>query len=145
MSGFKFRLEKVLNYKETVEGFKKSEYGSVNQKLNEEKKTLQEYCDYKSDLIKSKEDSQKTNIANLKLFNNYIGEISKNIQEQENIVENTKKELEHAKEELLLAIQEKKSFEKLKEKDYEEFIAESKKEEAKIVDEIVTFKSGAEQ
>lgn len=140
MMGYNFRLEKVLNYKETVEGFKKTEYGEVNQKLTKEESILLDYNMYKESLLKDKDQStRKTSIGNLKLFNNYLTDISKNIETQEQIVDDTKVELEKVKEELMIAMQEKKSFEKLKEKDYEEFIDESKKKEEKIIDEIVTF------
>ena len=140
MMGYNFRLEKVLNYKETIEGFKKTEFGEVNQKLNKEERILLDYNIYKENLIKDKNESTiKTNIGNLKLFNNYLRDISLNIETQEQIVDQTKEELEKVKEELLIAMQEKKSFEKLKEKDYEEFLDESKKKEDKIIDEIVTF------
>lgn len=36
-------------------------------------------------------------------------------------------------------MQERKSFEKLKENDYNEFLSESKKKEDKVIDGIVTF------
>ena len=140
MMGYNFRLEKVLNYKETIEGFKKTEYGEIHQKLNKEEGILLDYTMYKENLIKDKNQStRKTSIGNLKLFNNYLKDISKNIETQEQIVDDTKVELEKVKEELMIAMQEKKSFEKLKEKDYEEFLDESKKSEEKIIDEIVTF------
>lgn len=138
--GYNFRLEKVLNYKETIEDFKRTEFGEVNQKLNKAEQILLDYNNYKESLIKDKNNSTiKTNIGNLKLFNNYLKDISVNIEIQEQIVYETKEELEKVKEELLIAMQEKKSFEKLKEKDYEEFLDESKKKEDKIIDEIVTF------
>ena len=140
MMGYNFRLEKVLNYKETIEGFKKTKFGEVNQKLNKEESKLLDYNIYKENLIKDKNISaRKTSIGNLKLLNNYLKDISENIENQEQIVEQTKAELEKVKEELLVAMQEKKSFEKLKEKDYEEFLDQSKKNEDKIIDEIVTF------
>lgn len=140
MIGYNFRLKKVLNYKETVEDFKKTEYGEVNQKLNNEERILLNYNIYKENLLKDKNRStRKTSIGSLKLFNNYLKDISINIETQEQIVDDIKLELEKAKEELLIAMQEKKSLEKLKEKDYEVFLGKSKKKEEKIIDEIVTF------
>lgn len=140
MMGYNFRLEKVLNYKETIEDFKKTEFGEVHQKLNKEESILLDYNMYKKTLLRDKNQStRKTNIGNLKLFNNYLEDISKNIETQEQIVDDTKTELEKVKEELMIAMQEKKSFEKLKEKNYEEYLDESKKKEEKIIDEIVTF------
>lgn len=140
MIGYNFRLKKVLNYKEIVEDFKKTEYGEVNQKLNNEERILLNYNIYKENLLKDKNRStRKTSIGSLKLFNNYLKDISINIETQEQIVDDIKLELEKAKEELLIAMQEKKSLEKLKEKDYEVFLGKSKKKEEKIIDEIVTF------
>lgn len=146
MMGYNFKLEKVLNYKETMEDFKKVEYGDVNQKLNKEEQILYDYNLRKQNLVNDKTNSsQKTNIGNLKLYNNYLHEISKNIEKQENIVDETKDELAKVKEELLVAMQEKKSFEKLKEKGYIEYIDESKKKEDKIIDGIVTFNINTQQ
>ena len=140
MMGYNFRLEKVLNFKETIEGFKKAEYGEVHQKLNKEESILLDYNMYKENLLKDKDEStRKTSIGNLKLFNNYLKDISKNIETQEQIVDDTKVELEKVKEELMIAMQEKKSLEKLKEKDYEEYRDVSNKKEEKLIDEIVTF------
>lgn len=146
MMGYNFKLEKVLNYKETMEDFKKAEYGDVNQKLNKEEQILFDYNLRKQNLVNDKTNSSgKTNIASLKLYNNYLQDISKNIEKQEDIVDETKEELAKVKEELMVAMQEKKSFEKLKEKDYIEFIDESKKKEDKIIDGIVTFNINTQQ
>lgn len=107
MIGYNFRLKKVLNYKETVEDFKKTEYGEVNQKLNNEERILLNYNIYKENLLKDKNRStRKTSIGSLKLFNNYLEDISINIETQEQIVDDIKLELEKAKEELLIAMQE---------------------------------------
>lgn len=144
--GYNFKLEKVLNYKETVENFKKAEYGDVHQKLNYEEEKLLNYNLHKESLIYDKTRStQRTNIGNLKLYNNYLQDIAKNIENQEDIIDETKQELEKVKEELLIAMQEKKSFEKLKEKGYNEYLDESKKKEEKIIDGIVTFNTNTQQ
>lgn len=146
MMGYNFKLERVLNYKETVENFKKAEYGDVHQKLNKEEETLYKYNRYKESLLNDREESsRKTSIANLKLYNNYIQDMAKNIEKQEQIIDETKEELEKVKEELLVAMQEKKSFEKLKENGYNEYLAESKKKEEQITDGIVTFNTNTQQ
>ncbi len=138
--GYNFKLEKVLNYKENIENFKKAEYGNMNQKLISAEERLEKFYSYKNKLITEKNENIKNiNIANLKLYNNYLQDISTNIENQKHIIIEVKNELEKAKEELLVAMQERKSFEKLKENDYNEFITESKKNEDKIIDEIVTF------
>lgn len=140
--GYSFRLEKVLNYKENIENIKKGEYGDINRRLNNEEEKLLNYNIHKEDLLTKKYESIKnTNVANLKLYNNYLQEISSNIEKQEMVISNIKEELEKTKEELLVAMREKKVFEKLKENDYNEFLKEVKKDEEKLVDGIVTFNS----
>ena len=137
---YSFRLEKVLNYKGNVEDLKKAKYGDINSRLNNEETRLMDFNQHKESLVVEKNNSVKrTNIGNLKLYNSYLQDISTTIQNQEIKIEEMKIELEEAKEELLVAMQEKKAFEKLKENDYKEFITESKKQEEKLLDGIVTF------
>ncbi|WP_353095310.1 flagellar export protein FliJ [Tissierella praeacuta] len=140
--GYSFRLEKVLNYKENIENLKKAEYGDVNKRLNDEEEKLLNYSIHKEDLLVRKNESTKNiSAGNLKLYNNYLQDISSNIKKQENIISDIKEELEKTKEELIIAVREKKVFEKLKENDYNEFLCEAKKNEDKIIDGIVTFNS----
>ncbi len=142
MMGYSFRLEKVLNYKENIENLKKAEYGDVNKRLNDEEEKLLNYSIHKEDLLVRKNESTKNiSAGNLKLYNNYLQDISSNIKKQENIISDIKEELEKTKEELIIAVREKKVFEKLKENDYNEFLCEAKKNEDKIIDGIVTFNS----
>lgn len=142
MMSYSFKLEKVLNYKENMENLKKTEYGDVNRRLNNEQEKLLNYNIHKESLlIQKKESSENTSVGNLKLYNNYLQDISSNIKKQESIISDIKEELEKTKEELLNAMKEKKVFEKLKENDYNEFLSEVKKNEEKLVDGIVTFNS----
>lgn len=145
MSGYKFKLQRVLDYKETVEGLKKSEYGTAIQKLNEEKEILSNYISRKSEIIKqfsTKDD--KINIGSFRIYNNYISEITNKIKNQEKNVMESEREAVKVQKELLEAMKEKKAFEKLKEKDHKEFILEEKREEEKIMDQIVTFNTNTQ-
>lgn len=145
MSGYKFRLQKILDYKDTVEGLKKSEYSIAIQKLNDEEEILSEYLSRKSEVIEDLEGlNKKMSIGSLKMYNNYIIEISTMIENQKIIIEQETKNVEKAQVELLEAMKEKKGFEKLKEKDHKEYIVEEKKKEAKVIDEIVTFNTNTQ-
>lgn len=138
--GYNFRLEKVLNYKENIESFKKTEFGNINLKLNKEEEILFNYNLNKEKLVnKKKESMNNTNIGNLKLYNDYLIDISANIENQEQVIDKIKEDLKKAKEELLVAMQERKSFEKLKENNYNEFLSETKKKEEKVIDEIISY------
>lgn len=145
MSGYKFKLQRVLDYKETLEGLKKSEYGTAIQKLNEEKEILSSYISKKSEIIKQFNTiDDKINIGSFRTYNNYISEITNRIKKQEENVMYAEREAIKIQEELLEAMKEKKSFEKLKEKDHKEFILEEKREEEKIMDQIVTFNTNTQ-
>lgn len=138
--GYNFRLEKVLNYKENIESFKKTEFGNINLKLNKEEEILFNYNLNKEKLVnKKKESMNNTSIGNLKLYNDYLIDISTNIENQEQVIDEIKEDLRKAKEELLVAMQERKSFEKLKENNYNEFLSETKKKEEKVIDEIISY------
>ena len=101
---------------------------------------------YKNNLlIKKNECFKGTKVSNLRLINSVLDDISNNIKIQEKVISNIRNDLEKAKEELLIAAQEKKAFEKLKENDYEDYILAVKKEEEKIVDGIITFNNSSQR
>jgi flagellar FliJ protein len=143
---FNFRLEKVLNYKETIEDYKKGKYGTAQKKLNQEENKLDNFHQYKNSLKNEKNlSATKTKVGNLAMYNDYINDITLKIKEQEEIVTKTKEELEEAKEEMIFAVQEKKIFEKLKENEYEKHLYEMKKIEEKQVDTLVSYKTSTQQ
>ncbi len=143
---YNFRLEKVLNYKEKVEDIKKAEHMKANSVLRQEETKLVEYKNYKYKLVEEKDSStSKKNINQMILFNNYLNTVNKGIESQKEVVFKSQVEVDKTKEELIFAMQEKKGFEKLKEKDFNEFLIEEKKKEDKIMDEIVTFKSNSQE
>ena len=61
------------------------------------------------------------------------------------VVKQKEKEVEVAREHLNEAMKERKTFEKLKEKAFEKFVAEENKKEQKEVDELVSYRYGAEK
>ena len=142
MLGYNFKLERVLNYKEDMENVKKGILGNINNKLSMEEEKLMNYNDNKDQLLKKKNEIQKkTDIRSLKLYNYHLEIISKNIKKQEQLINIINIELDKAKEELLEAVKEKKTLEKLKEKDLNEFKNELGKKQEKIIDNIVSFKN----
>lgn len=143
---FNFRLERVLNYKKTVEDLKKNQYGSVKQRLNREENKLDSFIKHKKNLLNEKDSTiVKTRVGNLVLYNNYIKDINEKIENQKEIVSQVEKELQIKRAEMIDAIKEKKMFEKLKENEYEKYLYELKKEEEKLNDTIVNFKVSTRQ
>ena len=146
MMNFNFRLERVLNFKETVEELKKAEYGSAQRRLNQEEDKLNSYNQYKSTIKDEKNlSASKTNVGNLAMYSDYIRDLDKKIKNQEEVVTNTKIKLEEVKEEMIEAVQDKKAFVKLKEKEYEKYLYQVKKQEEKQVDTIVNYKTSTQK
>ena len=54
MVKFNFKLERVLNYKQTVEDYKKNKFGLVQQKLNKEEAILNDFNEYKKMILNEK-------------------------------------------------------------------------------------------
>ncbi|NLV76422.1 MAG: flagellar export protein FliJ [Tissierellia bacterium] len=139
-------MEKVLNYKKTLEDYKKSQYGIAQKKLFDEEDKLAKFNKYKN-IVKNEKNQTviKTNIGNLAMYNNYINDLSRKIKSQEQIVNKTRKDAEEAKEEMITAVKEKKIFEKLKEQEYEEYLYQLKRDEEKQTDAIVSYKTSTQQ
>lgn len=146
MVNFNFRLERVLNYKKTVEDYKKSQYGMVQQRLHNEENKLDEFNQYKNSIKDEKNvTAVKTKVGNLAMYNNYINDLSKRIRAQEKVVTKTRDDANEAKEELIAAAKEKKIFEKLKEHEYEEHLYQLKRDEEKQTDTITSYRSSTQQ
>lgn len=142
MATFNFKLEKVLNYKEIVENQKKSRFAQVKQRLIKEEALLNDFYNHKNELIKEKNISSKEiKVGELAMYNSYIDMINRKINQQQNIINRTKKELKKAKAEMIDSVKEKKVFEKLKENEYEKFMNEEKRNEEKIVDNLISYKT----
>ncbi|SHD77013.1 flagellar export protein FliJ [Schnuerera ultunensis] len=138
---FNFKLEKVLNYKRTIEDLKKNQYGVVQQRLNSEESKLDDFNRYKKNLLDEKNSTAtKTKVGNLAMYSTYIEDVNTRIKEQAEVVTEIQKELEEKKEEMITAVQEKKIFEKLKENEYEKHLYEIKKREEKQNDAIISYK-----
>lgn len=146
MSTFNFKLEKILDYKRTVEDYKKGRYGSLKRRLHNEEEKLDVYNRHKADMeLEMNRSITKTKAGNLAMYNNYINDMSRRIAEQKRIVNKAKKELEAARNEMVAAIQEKKTFEKLKEKEHKEYLYRLKKIEEKQIDALVTYRTSIQQ
>jgi len=145
MAKFNFKLERILNYKQMVENSKKNKFGLVQRKLYEEESILNNFNEYKKTILKEKNSSTELKAGYLALYNTYINDLNNKIKKQQQKVIETEVELEKAKAEMIDAVKEKKIFEKLKENEYERFTYDLKKQEEKLNDTIVSYKSATQQ
>lgn len=142
MAVYKFRLQKLLNYKVNMEEEKKNEMSIASKRLEEEKGRLLELkrkLNEMSNILKEKT-SQGMAVNELKLLANYIDYYKRGIKEQIVKIKMAEDYLSTCRAELIKATQEKKMIEKLKEIDYGKYLYEEQKKEEKLVDDLVSFK-----
>ncbi len=73
-------------------------------------------------------------------YNNFIKKLKNDIKTQQTAVNRATQKAEIKKEEVIKAMAERKSYEKLKEKEYEKYLIDIKLKEQQTVDELVSFK-----
>ena len=141
MSTFRYELENVLNVREKLEGIKQKEYAESLAILENEKKIKRQIDSSlnKSTLIFKNSISDTIDPRIIKMQQNYHALLKNQEILAIQKVAVAKKQTKKQRNELLNAMKNKKTLEVLKEKRFEQFIQEEKKQEQQIVDEIVSF------
>ncbi|KNF08814.1 flagellar export protein FliJ [Gottschalkia purinilytica] len=143
MVKFNFRLEKVLEYKQTVEDIKKSEYGKVKQQLETEKDKLEKIVSYKETMKRKRDElvQRKTTVNELKIYNSFLNDITTKIIAQSDVVERTEENVNIARDKLVESTKEKKILQNLKSRDFDIYQYDLKREEDKLNDQFVSYSS----
>ncbi|MCQ2506741.1 MAG: flagellar export protein FliJ [Lachnospiraceae bacterium] len=146
MAKFVFSLEGILNLKVKQEDNAKTQYGLAQMKLNEEEEKLSALFRRKEDYLEEKRSAGNGVIVvkKLVLLENAIKSTEDLIEIQKGQVDLALIALDKAREELNLAIQERKTYDKLKEKAFEKFLEDVKKEEQLEINELVSFRYSKE-
>lgn len=142
MAAYKFRLQKLLDYKTSMEQEKKNELGIALKRLEEEKNRLLEHKRRLNEMNSTFQEKTFQGVAvnELKILANYIDYYKRSIKEQRTKIKMAEDYLSICREELIKATQEKKMIEKLRETDYSKYLYDEQKKEEKLVDDLVSFK-----
>lgn len=142
MSKFIFRFGSFLTIKEKIEDQKKLAYGKALKQLELEKSKKQKMLEDRENAIRSFKEKigDKINPSDFQMHNNFLAYIKESITKQEKVIKTAEINAENKRQELVEAMKEKKTLERLKERDYEEYMIQSKKDEEKITDEVVSYK-----
>ena len=144
---FKFSLEPVLALKEKVEDSKKKELGEATmyqERIYQEKLILEKKKD--EALIEARVgENQFVDVSAIKVFNYYNQFISQSIEAKGKELETAKMQVEEKRNELLEAVKERKILDNLKAIHKEVFIEEEKRDEQRIMDDIVTYRFGRKE
>lgn len=144
MARFNFRLQNILNLKVRLENQQKLSFAAAQKKLNEEEEKLEalyvrktEYEDEARELRAS-----KLNVADILESETAIVRIMEYIDEQKAQVRLCEQKVEKEREKLVEAMRERKTYERLREKAFEEFMSEQNHAEGVENDEHNSFVYG---
>lgn len=142
MAKFIFKMESILSVKCKLEDQAKAEYGMEIAKLREEEQKLERLLEKKEGYQTQLKEVLCALLDVLKIRNleDAIEHVKYNINVQKIVIQQQQIRVEKAREKLDDAMKERKTYEKLKEKAFEEFKMEIEAEERKEVDELVSFR-----
>ena len=144
MACFRFSMQNILNMKEKLEDQAKNEYAQANARLLREQEKLEK-------IVARREEAREKlklvlcetlSVDEIRTRENAVEVLKFYAMQQQLAVMRCGKEVEVAREKLSEAMKERKIFEKLRERAFEEFVFEEKKREQKEVDELMSYKHG---
>jgi flagellar FliJ protein len=137
---FRFRLEKILRYKNQIENRKKQILSERNNELNNEKASLDRLFE-RNNSYQARYGSLfrgKLNILGLMFSRRYLDKLYQDIGQQRQVVKKSEKKVNEAKLQLQAAMRDRKKYEKLKERKKLDYDYEAGREERKELDEIAS-------
>lgn len=147
MARFRYRMQNILDVKEKLENQARNDFAVAAAKVNEEEEKQRvlenRKSEYEAQLKRMCESA--LNVRQIKEAEDAIEVIKYHIQIQKLAVAAANQQLDVARDKLTVAIQERKTHEKLKEKQFDEFRAEEAAKESKEIDELVSFRHTQEE
>ena len=142
MAKFRYRMQNILNVKEKLEDQARNDFALAVAKVNEEEAKLETLVKRKDGYEAELRElcGRELDIAGIKEAEDAIEIIKYHIQMQKMAVAAANQKLDVARSKLTLAIQERKTHDKLKEKQFDAFKAEEAAKESKEIDEFVSFR-----
>lgn len=142
MAKFIFKMESILSVKTKLEDQAKAEYGIETMKLREEEHKLKLLENRKSGFERQLFEavSGRLVILSIKRLEDSVENLKYNIKLQIIVIRKQEERVAQARAKLDNAMKERKIYEKLKEKAFEEFKAEVNAQEQKEIDQLVSFR-----
>lgn len=144
MAKFKYRMQNILDIKQKLEESAKMEFGEANRRVAEEEEKLS-VIDARKRAYEEEGGrlrSARLRVADIKNNAKSISVLGDMKKEQESEVERAKVVQEQKRIKLQVAMQERKTQEKLYENAFEEFVREENARESKEVDELTSYVYG---
>ena len=144
MARFRYRMQNILDVKEKLETQARNEFAIAAAKEREEEAKLIALKERRDGYEKRLKDlvGEKLDLKSIKEAEDAVEIIKYHIRGQELNLAAARQELEVARQKLTAAMQDRKTHERLKEKQFEEFVAEEAAKESKEIDELVSYRYG---
>lgn len=141
MAKFQYKLQSVLDIKQKLENQEKIAFGLAAAKLQEEQEALQQLMIQKAGYDKQarKLVEGSINVLEINACRKAIETMKTRIRGQMMNVHNAERQLEVVRNRLNAVMMERKTYEKLRERRFEEFKLELAYEEKKEIDELVSY------
>ena len=141
MAKFFYRMQNILDIKYKLEDTAKQEYAEARRLLNIEEEKLEQLKIRKDEYQKEYNNLivGSLNFVKIEETGNAMDIMDILIEQQMEVVKKRSKELEKARVKLQQVMQERKMHEKLKEKQFDEFVQELNSAENKETDEVVSY------
>lgn len=142
MAKFIFKMESILSIKEKLEEQAKAEYGLEMVKLKEEEHKLVLLGNRKKSFENQLYEAVNGRLVvlSIKRLEDSVENLKYNMKLQMVVIKRQEERVAKAREKLDDAMKERKIYEKLKEKAFEEFKAEINAQEQKEIDQLVSFR-----
>jgi flagellar protein FliJ len=143
MAKFVFRLQTVLDHKKRLEELAQVEHARAQAAQVREEGALQSLTDAESNGFAELERQRHTgrlDIESLQLGMAYLDALKVQIQRQEQVVHRVRRATAARRDQLVAAVQERKTLERLREKQHQEFLAEEARREATALDDLVIMR-----
>lgn len=144
MRKFTFTLESVLQVKYRLEERVRAELADTQSRLVEAQQALRRLSQEKGRHQKEMARIQQgaLDIGSLLLAQDYLAQLNRRIQDQQEVIAQIEAELDRKREELVEAQRERKSLEILKDKQWQEYQKAVQREEQLFLDEVAAIRYG---
>lgn len=139
---FKYRLQKILEFKEKKEEEEKEKLAKLMEQLEYEKKVkaqLEQKLIEVQQVLRDKQAAGTLNVEELRFYPGHIKNIKNQIRNQELRLQELAIRIKEQRTALMKAAQERQVYQKHKEKCQEEWQAELDRKEAIMLDELATI------
>ncbi len=144
MARFRFSLQNVLDIKEKMETQSKQEFSAASAALAAEEEKLDLLLLKKHNLEEEAVGLLSGDLNFRDIDDNQLARMQTDeaIKEQREVIKKAEEVLEAARIKMAEAMMERKTYEKLREKAFQEYVAEENRAEGKSIDELTSFTHG---